>query len=119
MLNLMVGLDIAMKSLTANSIALNTTSHNIANMNNADYSRQIADIAATDPYSIVGTAGQIGTGSHVSNYERIRDIYLDSQIQSAQMNVGKETIIDRTYQNLKAVIPEISGVTSNSLESQM
>lgn len=122
MLNLSMALATAIKSMQANSYALNTTTHNVANMNNADYSKQLASITASSPVSISGQAGQIGTGSQVSSIERVRDIYLDRQIRTEWMNYGKDEILDRTYQNLKIAFPELDGLSetsSNNLGSQI
>ena len=112
----MMGLNTAMKALQVYSYAVDTTVHNVANMADPSYSRQLADITASEPFSITG--GQIGTGSQLSNVERIRDVYLDSQIMEAENKVGSESIINRTYQNLAAIFPEVNGVTSG-LQTQI
>jgi flagellar hook-associated protein 1 FlgK len=119
MLDLIMGIETAMKSLIANSTAINTTIHNVANMASPDYSKQLSNITASTPLSIAGQAGQMGTGSQVSSIERIRDIYLDAQIQQALMNYGDAEIMNRTYQNLAAFFPEVNGVTTNGLGSQI
>jgi flagellar hook-associated protein 1 FlgK len=116
MLNLMMGLNTAMKALQVYSYAIDTTVHNVANMSDSSYSRQLADITSSQPFSITG--GQIGTGSQLSGVERIRDIYLDSQIMEAENKVGSESIINRTYQNLDAIFPEEDGTTSG-LQTQI
>ena len=112
----MMGLNTAMKALQVYSYAVDTTVHNVANMADPSYSRQLADITASEPFSITG--GQIGTGSQLSNVERIRDVYLDSQIMEAENKVGSESIINRTYQNLDAIFPEEDGTTSG-LQTQI
>lgn len=106
----------AMKAMQVFSYAVATTTHNVANSTDPSYSRQLADITASDPLSIIG--GQIGTGSQLAGVERIRDTYLDTQIMEMENNVGDESILDRTYQNLAAIFPEIDGVTSG-LQAQM
>jgi flagellar hook-associated protein 1 FlgK len=112
----MMGLNTAMKALQVYSYAIDTTVHNVANMSDSSYSRQLADITSSQPFSITG--GQIGTGSQLSGVERIRDIYLDSQIMEAENKVGSESIINRTYQNLDAIFPEEDGTTSG-LQTQI
>lgn len=107
-----MALDIAMRSLRTHSAAINVTNHNVANMNDPFYSRQLANITATAPLTNIGAAGQMGTGSVVSAIERIRDRFLDSQIQNEMSNVGKWSELYRTFQILSAVMPEVNGSTS-------
>ncbi|MBP7793259.1 MAG: flagellar hook-associated protein FlgK, partial [Candidatus Goldbacteria bacterium] len=105
-------LNTAITSLRTHTIAINTVTHNIANMNNEWYSRQLANISATDPLSFPGIAGQIGTGSKISFIERIRDIFLDKQMINERQYIGYWDVQNKIYESLKAVFPEIYGVTS-------
>ncbi len=116
MLNLLMSMNTAMKAMQVFSYAVATTTHNVANSTDPSYSRQLADITASTPLSIVG--GQIGTGSQLAGVERIRDTYLDTQIMEMENNVGNESILNRTYQNLAAIFPEVDGVTSG-LQAQI
>jgi len=113
-----LGLNIAMRALSTYTEAIDVTNHNIANMADPYYSRQVADISATIPMNMLGAAGQLGTGSMVSMIERMRDTFLDSQIQAEESNVGKWEELDRVYQLLSAVIPEVNGAT-NGLQSKI
>ncbi|MEI7541649.1 MAG: flagellar hook-associated protein FlgK [bacterium] len=119
MLNISMGLETALRSLLANTAALNTANTNVANANNADYSKQVANMSATSALTIAGQAGQIGTGTLLSSVQRIRDIYLDRQIRTEWMNYGKAEITDRTYQNIMAFIPELSGVPANGIGTKI
>ena len=112
-----MGLNTAMKAMQVYSYAIDTTAHNIANASDPNYSQQLADITASTPLNLT-PGGQIGTGSTLAGIERIRDTYLDSQIMEMEGNVGNESILNRTYQNLAAIFPEIDGVTSG-LQAQM
>ncbi len=119
MSSLMMGIETAMRSLRTHTTAINTVGHNIANMNNADYSRQLTGIAATMPFSPSGYVGQIGTGSQANMIERIRNTYLDKQIRLYEEYLGKWSVIDRVSNNLKAVFPEVDGVVSVGLEKDI
>jgi flagellar hook-associated protein 1 FlgK len=119
MSSLISGIEIAMKSLRANTIALNTITHNVANATNTDYSRQLADISATEALSIPGTAGQLGTGSAVSYIERMKDIYLQKSIDAQLSVVGKDTVLDSTYQTLANIFTEASGTTTTGIQSKL
>lgn len=118
-MSLLMGLESALRSLRTHTTALNTTEHNIANMNNTGYSRQLANIGATQAIDNPNGGGQLGTGSYVSSISRIRDIYLDRQIRSEWENVGKWDSKALIYQSLKAVFPELDGVTANQLQAQL
>ncbi|MFW6210920.1 MAG: flagellar hook-associated protein FlgK [bacterium] len=119
MLNILFGLESAMRSLRTHSMAINTTAHNIANMNTEGYSRQLANVSSTQPMSMPGTAGQIGTGSQMSAIERIRDLYLDKQIRSELTNFGEWDALVRTYENLRAVFPEVDSPGTAGLQQQI
>lgn len=118
MVTINAALNTALKSLTTHTTALNTVNHNIANMNNEWYSRQIANITATDAMTLIGIKGQIGTGSKIGSIDRIRDIYLDKQIMGQLQYLGKWEMLNRTYESLRAIFPEIDGITGG-LEVQL
>jgi len=118
MVTINAALETALKSLSTHTAALNTVNHNIANMNNEWYSRQIANITATDAMTYIGIKGQIGTGSKIGSIERIRDIYLDKQIMLQRQYTGEWNILNRTYESLRAIFPEIDGITGG-LNSQL
>ncbi|MCX8093540.1 MAG: flagellar hook-associated protein FlgK [Candidatus Goldbacteria bacterium] len=118
MVTINAALNTALRSLTTHTAALNTTNHNIANMNNEWYSKQIANITATEAITYIGIKGQIGTGSKIGSIERVRDIYLDKQIMLQRQYLGKWEMLNRTYESLRAIFPEIDGITGG-LESQL
>ncbi|HDT15352.1 MAG TPA: flagellar hook-associated protein FlgK [Firmicutes bacterium] len=119
MLNLLFGIESAMRSMRAHSTAINTTAHNIANMNTIGYSRQLANISSAEALSIPGTPGQVGTGSQMSAIERIRDLYLDKQIRSELTNFGEWAALVRTYENLRAIFPEVDNPGTAGLQHQI
>ena len=60
------GIETSLRALRAQQLALEVTGHNISNANTPGYSRQVADMSATDPYSVptmnrLIISGQIGT----------------------------------------------------------
>ena len=81
------GLNIALSGLQAQQVALNVTSQNVANANTDGYTRQDAQMVATDPFpvptaAIAGQAGQLGTGVEISSIRRMRDSFLDAQVRA-------------------------------------
>jgi flagellar hook-associated protein 1 FlgK len=91
--NLFNTINIGLKSLQAQKKSLNTVSHNIANANTEGYSRQRAIQKTTDPYTVPGMtmpegAGQVGTGVEVAEIERVRNSFIDGQINSKKQDQG-------------------------------
>jgi flagellar hook-associated protein 1 FlgK len=85
------GLEVGLRALRAHQLALEVTGHNIANADTPGYSRQVANLTATRPYTIPSfqrptTAGQIGTGVVVEDILRMRDEFVDVQIRKESTN---------------------------------
>lgn len=87
------GIEVSKRGLFAQQSALNTTSHNIANANTEGYTRQRANMQATRgipaPGMNMDTApGQIGTGVEVTQLQRIRESFLDTQFRTENKHFG-------------------------------
>ncbi len=85
-----MGLHTSLRGLLAEQRALDVTSHNIANASTPGYSRQQAQMQATNAL-VVPPAGLLGTGVDVVAYTRIRDSFLDLQFRAQNMQVGNGT----------------------------
>ncbi|MEW5692633.1 MAG: flagellar hook-associated protein FlgK [Candidatus Hydrogenedentota bacterium] len=82
------GLEIAKRGLEASRKALDVISHNIANANNPDYSRQEITLSTTDPVFLPALrnkidAGMLGSGVEVAMVDRIIDPLLSQRIGDA------------------------------------
>lgn len=88
-------LDIARSGLTASQIQLDTTAHNIANVNTEGYSRQRAELLTRLP--IKRPYGQIGRGVDVNNVVRIRDAFLDQAYRNQAPGLGNAEITSEYY----------------------
>ncbi|MEJ2592683.1 MAG: flagellar hook-associated protein FlgK, partial [Candidatus Thiodiazotropha sp.] len=75
-------LSVGVSALTANRQAMDTTGHNIANVNTDGYSRQRVDFATRTP-DYTG-AGYIGNGVQTSAIARQYDQFISSQVRSSQ-----------------------------------
>jgi flagellar hook-associated protein 1 FlgK len=87
------GLEVGVRGLLTHQQALEVTSQNMANASTPGYSRQRAEITSTEPYTEpaftrLKVAGQMGTGSEVSEVIRIRDLIIDQQIQEQTTTLG-------------------------------
>lgn len=113
-------LETAKRSLFTQSIALNTTGHNIANANTDGYSRQTVKMSAARPLEAYGinrsvNPGQLGTGVEVKSIERIREQFLDEQFRNENKSLGAWNIQYDTLDKLQAIINEPSDTGISSL----
>jgi flagellar hook-associated protein 1 FlgK len=90
-MSLSLGLDIAMRALMAQQAAVDTNSHNVANATTAGYSRQRVRMQAVPGVSTysVGSPGGAGGGVEMLPVQRVRDIFIDSQMRSAMQDQGR------------------------------
>ncbi|MCU7916620.1 MAG: flagellar basal body protein [Candidatus Thiodiazotropha sp. (ex Gloverina cf. vestifex)] len=75
-------LSIGVSALTANRQALDTTGHNIANVNTEGYSRQRVDFVTRQP-DFTGI-GYLGNGVETSAVTRQYDQFISSQVRASQ-----------------------------------
>lgn len=80
-------LNVSKDALLAQQKGIDVTGHNIANVNTPGYSRQRAILQTNPPLS--ATPGQVGTGVHVSEVERVHDRFLQLQITSETSASGR------------------------------
>ena len=74
-------LSTGISGLLASQLALNTTGHNISNVNTAGYSRQDVMFGARSP-DLLGNSW-IGTGVNVEGVRRLYDLFLTNQVRDA------------------------------------
>lgn len=72
----------ATRGMIANQNALQTSGHNISNINTDGYSRQRVRLETEQPYLMAGV-GAIGTGVRTAGVDRIVDGFIRTQTQSA------------------------------------
>jgi flagellar hook-associated protein 1 FlgK len=82
------GLQTSLRGLIAQQRLLDTTGHNIANVSTDGYSRQKANLSASDPLAVTTTIGRgsLGSGVDVDSYTRVRDTFLDLQYRGQNAN---------------------------------
>lgn len=100
-------LNIGVTGMTAAQTALQTTSHNVSNMNTAGYSRQRVNLEAANPYTMAGT-GQLGTGVKMGGVERIVDDYVTKQIQDETSSYSRYATKSDALAQLEMVFNEPS-----------
>ncbi len=71
------GLTIGTGALNAANVAINTTAHNMSNVETEGYSRQRVIQSADIPLRVFSTYGMVGSGVVVHDVEQVRDFYYD------------------------------------------
>ncbi|MBF0206318.1 MAG: flagellar hook-associated protein FlgK [Oligoflexia bacterium] len=105
-------LSIGQSGMAAAKTALQTTSHNISNVNTEGYSRQRIQQVAAPP---VGAGSYvIGTGTYIRNIERIHDDFLEKKINTtlSEHNYNQEKHLQLT--GLESIFNEINYEGLNS-----
>ena len=120
MLSTFFGLEIARRALAAQQAATDVTGHNIANADTPGYTRQRADLAASDPYTVPSlgtpvTAGQLGTGVTVQEVERVRDNFLDGQLRTEMSGLGRYQAQNDALSEVETIFNEPSDTGLNNM----
>ncbi|MGL4730133.1 MAG: flagellar hook-associated protein FlgK [Clostridium sp.] len=101
----------------AQQSALNTTSHNIANVNTPGYSRQHVTLATARPITLAGP-GQIGTGVNVVSITRTRDTFLDYQVRRASSDLANALSKEKYLSQIEGIYNEPSDTGISKLLSE-
>ncbi|HOX28932.1 MAG TPA: flagellar hook-associated protein FlgK, partial [bacterium] len=114
------GIETMRKALLTQRRVMDTIGHNVANASTEGYSRQKVTLTPTNPYAYPNTsslygAGQIGTGVVASQIERIRDVFVDSQLRLGTTNKGQVEVEKNTLTEIENVFMEPS--TDSGLNS--
>ena len=107
------GLDIGATALRAAQQLLDTAAHNVANANTAGYSRQRVTLVSAPPYTFPafnrsGLPGQVGSGVNVAAITRVRDNFLDLQVQAQTGLKGEWDTRQQELAKIEALFPEPS-----------
>ena len=123
MSGLLSTLNTAKSGMNVSQVAIQTTSHNISNINTPGYSRQRVNQSASSPYSMPGKnssfgAGQIGTGAQIDDVTRIRNSFYDYQYRSESHQYGSTSVKNEYFKNIEGIFNEPSDTAiSSSLNS--
>jgi flagellar hook-associated protein 1 FlgK len=107
------GIDIGASALRAAQQLLDTAAHNVANANTPGYSRQRVTLTEAPPYTYPsfnrsGLPGQIGSGVTVAAITRVRDNFLDLQVQAQTGLQGEWDTRQQELSKIEAIFPEPS-----------
>jgi flagellar hook-associated protein 1 FlgK len=107
------GLDIGVTGLNAAQAQLDAAAHNVANANTPGYSRQRVTLVEAPPYTFPafnrsGLPGQIGSGVSVQAVTRVRDNFLDRQVQAQTALSGEWDTRQQQLAKIDSIFPEPS-----------
>ncbi|MBI1331583.1 MAG: flagellar hook-associated protein FlgK [Armatimonadetes bacterium] len=104
------GIETASRALRAFQRSLDTTGHNIANVNSTGYSRQTVSLAATPALTeFGGHEYSIGTGVNISTIARIRDSMLEQRRQTAFSQQGQAESSLGNLEKVQSMFLDVQG----------
>lgn len=115
MTGLFGSLNTATGGMNAQQNALQTTSHNLSNINTPGYSRQRVTMKTAFPQSKPGV-GQMGMGVQISGITRVTDEYVTRQLENEMSSFVEQGNISEVLGQLEAVFNEPS---DSSVSHQM
>lgn len=105
----------ATSGLLAFQRALNTTGHNIANVNTPGYSRQRVEIVTQTPQA--SGAGFMGTGVKTTTVERLYDQFLVDRVRSSTSSTGALDIFSQYAGRIADVLGDSDAGLNGALEN--
>jgi flagellar hook-associated protein 1 FlgK len=99
------------RALNAQQAGLSTTSHNIANVNTAGFTRQEAVLQTTPPAggpSLFGTTLIRGTGVEVPMIRQMRDAFVEAQIRDESRKLAAWNVRQDAFEQIGGIFPEPS-----------
>lgn len=82
------GLNIAGSALFAFQASSNTTANNIANVQTAGYSKQVANLQSSEALRVSAAYGTMGAGVTTTSITQLRDSYYDTKYWRNQASTG-------------------------------
>src|SRR5688572_17550295 len=104
-----------LSSLRALQRALDTTAHNIANVNTTGYTRQRVDFSTRNP-QVYGT-NWIGSGVNATQVKRVYDQYLSDTVRNSSGTLGRLEAFASQAERLDNLLGDTSNGLSASLQS--
>jgi flagellar hook-associated protein 1 len=106
-------LNIARNALSATQMSLQTTSHNIANVDTEGYSRQEAVLDEMVPTPTA--AGMMGNGVTVKTIIRYYDSYIDTVIANKNMDLSEQKVNSKYLSRIESIFNEDNSQLSTNI----
>ncbi len=97
-------LDMGKRALMAQQSGMSTAGHNIANIDNENFSRQRVDLDPQHPFR-----SRFGAGVDIHQVERITDRFLTKRLIAEQSRGGNAEIRENGLRRLEALFAEVEG----------
>jgi flagellar hook-associated protein 1 FlgK len=111
------GFSIATTAISAFRTAADVVAHNIANVDTEGYSRQRVDFVAQQPQKM--SYGNVGNGVDISTIERMRNSYLDLQMNREQHELGSWNMKSDAIDQMELYFNETTTDGISALTSDM
>ena len=102
-----VSLDIAMRALLAQQAAVDAVAHNISNVATPGYTRQRVKMQALQGFGSPALPSA-GGGVSVVSVDRVRDLFVDFQIRTANHNAGRHEARTASLRQVEIALAEPS-----------
>jgi len=120
--NLMTSMYTGVSGLIVNQTSINTTAHNISNVDTAGYTRQ--QILSSDfSYNKIGESAnsymKVGLGTDMAAIRQVRDVFLD---KSYRLEIGRESFYEaqcETVEEIESLFGELDGEAFKSSLSDL
>lgn len=109
-----LGLNTAYTGLQASQASINTSAHNISNVNTEGYARQKVTSEADKALITHTSYGTMGTGVNIMSIDKIRDRYYDIKYRNNNTNVGEFEVYENYMQLIEDYLDEytLQGMTT-------
>jgi flagellar hook-associated protein 1 FlgK len=113
MFGLYSSLDQSVSAMNAESVAINVTGNNLANVNNPNYAREVVDLG--DLGTVSTPEGTESMGLTAMNVTEIRSAILDAQVRDSDSSTNYYNTLQSAYQQAQAALGQtVSSTTSES-----
>jgi flagellar hook-associated protein 1 len=102
--SLFTQLDMGKRALMAQQSGMSTAGHNIANVDNENFTRQRVDLEPQHPFR-----SRFGAGVDVGGVERVTDRFLNKRLIAEQSRGGNVEIREKGLRRLEALFAEVDG----------
>ncbi|WP_341325784.1 flagellar hook-associated protein FlgK [Methylotuvimicrobium sp. KM2] len=106
----------AISGLMAFQRSLDTTSHNIANVNTEGYSRQRTELS-TMPAQFSGAGGYMGAGVQVTDITRSYDQFISAQLRSSASGFGEADKLQSMARQVDFIVADDDSGLASSLSA--
>jgi flagellar hook-associated protein 1 len=97
-------LNIAKNAMAASQTSVQVTSHNVANVNTAGYSRQEAVLEEAPPMPTA--SGLLGNGVVINGITRYCDKFLDSAIASKNGTLQEQQTAQKYFERVQSILKD-------------